>query len=381
MKFSLLFIIFVLNSSNVYFNEQKSEFIESLVFECSQNDVILQENSILASDVVIGNNYKGKVVEFTHSKGVGYYIYSTAKDDKLSVIDYSFYSHSPFFEKAGDYYFPSLNSYVVVNNGKINTYDYKGNLLSDINLNRAIIEGNVNKEFATINTSNYVKKESIKKDYDSFYYMSNNVHPELTNYCANIAGVEMLDYRNYKFNNRLLNLRSSDLDNGHISRNKSYDYIKMFYNKMNTNGWLIPNSNVGGTHPANAVVAFREYIKQLGFECNVRQLYKVQDYETEINDNSLLFLTTFDGSFLPYKSGFFDKNILSFNYDRYSGIGFVHAFVGFGVTSYKDKEFIKPNEEFLHIANGWSNNKTGGYYLAYTTPYNIDFSYRIEVYE
>lgn len=196
----------------------------------------------------------------------------------------------------------------------------------------------------------YLHQYEIPNFKFNYYYAGTDI----TNYCANVAGLTAINYWNKKYDNDLI--KTDALLDGNLSYPIKDEIIHTFYDYMNTN-WFF---GIGGTLPKDCYNGFERFVKEHGYQVERKTNLDYNDIILSIIDGIPIFITSNDyyyASSLPTPSSENGDNVLSITYKRYSGIGQSHTFIGYGYAFYS---MYDPNgkgirEELIEVSTGWGD--------------------------
>lgn len=346
--------------------------------ECAELNITVDDSSLSVGNLIIGpDKVFGKIVDFESNYGEGYGLFAF-NGDEIDLFELNLKGSSPKRDEGSTLWYKNFGQLEIL-----------GKEAETRSLESDPFDKPSEIRHALVDVSERVKKECVLPNYNSYYqgsslaakanakYDSAN-KKDFKNYCAPVAGCVMLDYWNYKLNNKLLNLPSSYLTNGHVKEEYMCNYFEHFYDIMGTQNWGL--GGLPGTHPFNAITAFRDFIEELGYTCDLWQLYDVQGYEAVFEDDYLMFVTSIDYGFVKNELNF-SSSKLEFDYKFFPGLASAHAYVAYGSTDFVDEKTLDVNQEFLHIADGRSKTKSQSYRYNYITPATPDFKYKLKIYK
>lgn len=332
--------------------------------------------SYSVSDIFFSDeSWAGYVIEFTTEHENGYAIFFS-QDIGFKLIELKFGAFSPYYGKPGTYIYPSLGYYIIKANNQY--YNAESMILSEdytptetpIFYAANSIGGDKN---VPVTRSLAFKNCALgEKEISNFYF---NYSTSLTsqthaNVCANAAGLIMLNYWNKKFNNNLLKLSTPDINNaGNIAGDARIEYMNLFYDYMNTNGWLLDESaQIGGTHPDDCYAGFERLIREKGYgiiyykNLNYDEMMSHLQLRRPIFITSTLYNFTEKNITLPIPS----SQPLTIEYSRTSGLANAHTFVGYGYAYYILDQYDGSvhREELIKIADGWGGTRYFNYTIS-----------------
>jgi|GEM_PF-3759020 len=336
-----------INASNKKIDAyDQAEIIEEISKIASLEEIEIRNFEFSYKDVYsINNKWVGYVIDFNYDNGFGYAIFYKI-DQKMILIELFFDHNSPYYNIKGIPIYFSLGQYFIKRNNSIYKIDdLKNKLNFDDYSNQNVFYGaNGNKE--KNNVSGEIKFEynwgTIKKDEISNFHVkyatwdadNENIYK---NNCANAAGVIMLNHWNKKYNNDLLKINYSNLENGNMNKIDAGNYMRDFYDYMDTN-WIF---GTGGTLPHNLYGGFERLIKEKGYKVKRKTNLNYDQMKNSIKEEIPVFIVSTDyylSKYLPnayYNSYYYDSNYeLIIDYNRTRGLTNSHVLTAYGFFEY-----------------------------------------------
>lgn len=302
----------------------------------------------------------GYVIDVTYGEECAYMIV-LSDEEKITPAEVVIGRHSPYYGKSGMYLYPSRGEYYIITDDGDISPAVQCTTITDNPLKVVKSKGNnvveVIKEY-NYNSGEWGERRTLSGM--NCVYSTDQVK-DLTNNCANVAGVIALNYWNKYFNNDILRLVSkTDItDAGNISFSSAERYIRIFYDYMNTN-WAF--DKWGGTLPDNCYSGFSRYIQEHGYYTKIVKPVDFEHIKLCIKCDVPVFITSVDYYFtydyysnilsFPEKA---EENVLKFTSLHHSGLESAHTFVAYGYNELylrkKNGELTKI--ELLRVADGW----------------------------
>ncbi len=401
-RFTFLLLFFLVMSSVIFvetpiyalenkINNQDATIVESMILQIATDEgKDLEKLVFTVKNIYFSNEeWAGYVIDFNSNQEIGYAIVFKI-EGKLKLIELFFGRKSPYYKQGGMPIYFSLGYYYVKRDDKlieVSTNKASEKFISNFDLEQdSIFFGSNKKDKDGVDeTINILYKRGYKYSYEipNFFYNYGTWLTDHSNNCANAAGLILLNHWNKKYNNDLLMLDSSLLNNSNIWYNNTKDarkeYMGIFYDYMNTN-WLF---GIGGTLPLDGYKGFERLIKEKGYQVQRDRNISYAQMRSKISSGIPIMITSIDYYYsnrsnetnLPSVNSTNGTHNLSIDYEHTWGIANAHTFIGYGYTYYSlyhdvEKKVWSPvwynpfryitiietehfYEELIKIANGW----------------------------